>query len=38
MTPTRLDLQIIRIRNDESVKEYAMWIREMAIQVYVPLL
>jgi hypothetical protein len=29
MAPTKLDIQRIRMRNDESVKEYAMRLREI---------
>jgi hypothetical protein len=38
MAPTRLDIKRTGMRNDESVKEYAMRLREMAIQVYPPVL
>jgi hypothetical protein len=29
MAPTRLDIQRIRMRNDESVKEYVMRLKEI---------
>ena len=38
MASTRLDIQRIRMRNDESIKEYAMRLWEMATQVYPPIL
>jgi hypothetical protein len=38
MALARLDLQRIEMRNDESVKEYAMRLREITTQAYAPLL
>jgi len=38
MALTRLDLQRIEMRNDESVKEYAIKMRKLTTQAYAPLL